>query len=264
MAERGVGPGPRPVRRRQPVASLTIAPATAQLVAGGSPQSFSASQTGPSAPRSWSLEGPGKLSVTSGAMTVYTPPASVLAGTQAHLRVSSGTLSAEAMIVLTPASTITVAGRVLDLLQQPLPDITVALGGQIATTDQAGQFTIPDVTVPYTLTAFSVARNAAVVYEGLTRSDPTIAWPEGTFQPSHQARVAGIFTSGAAAASGVVATVVVWSSAAGQIQERTTASSYVLPVDWNGGTSLDGALHALQIAALVDGIPTSFPGSGGR
>jgi len=235
VAERGVGPGPRPVRRRQPVASLTIAPATAQLVAGGSPQSFSASQTGPSAPRSWSLEGPGKLSVTSGAM-----------------------------IVLTPASTITVAGRVLDLLQQPLPDITVALGGQIATTDQAGQFTIPDVTVPYTLTAFSVARNAAVVYEGLTRSDPTIAWPEGTFQPSHQARVAGIFTSGAAAASGVVATVVVWSSAAGQIQERTTASSYVLPVDWNGGTSLDGALHALQIAAPVDGIPTSFPGSGGR
>lgn len=85
-----------------PPATLTVSPTTATLPVGGAATTFSATLTNSNDPITWTLTGAGTLSTTTGATTVYTPPAAGGAGT-ATLTATAGALTADATITLTAA-----------------------------------------------------------------------------------------------------------------------------------------------------------------
>jgi PKD repeat protein len=100
--------------------SLTVAPPSASLTAGGSGQVFTATLQNGSDTVFWSLSGSGTLSAASGPTTTYTPPASVAASETVTLTATAGTLTASATITVNPPSqSLTVAP----------PSATLSAGG---------------------------------------------------------------------------------------------------------------------------------------
>lgn len=85
---------------RQATPTLTVDPEAAVVVAGGGGATFTAELRNGSDPISWSLAGNGSISSATGAVTVYTPPASVDATETATLTASAGALSATATITI--------------------------------------------------------------------------------------------------------------------------------------------------------------------
>jgi len=73
---------------------------------------------------------------------------------------------------------ITVSGLVQDRVAEPISGATVLVGKSSVTSRSDGTFSIPGVMVPYDITAILPAQNTAVVYKGLTRSDPVLLYPD--------------------------------------------------------------------------------------
>jgi hypothetical protein len=246
-----------------PSPSLTVTPATAQLTSGGAPVVFSAALTNGTEAIHWTLDGPGSLSSASGANTTYTPPAALPEDTQATLLATSGAVSARATLTLTRASGILVAGRVVDFRGTPATNVTIAIGSQTTLTDGSGHFAVGNVSTPYTLTASSSEQHLAVVYQGLTRSDPTILWRLPISTPEREGRVEGRIL-GAPPSTGDVQTTLTWASPEAVILGHTAGSDYSLPLGWVGPASTTGSLHVLQSSGFQRGLPTSFPAYGVR
>lgn len=83
----------------------------------------------------------------------------------------------------TPTATptpMTVSGTLVNYSGSPLPSESVLLNGTLLTTDGAGAFTLADVTPPYTLAYYNIGSDAATVYLGVTRPDPTMTIITGT------------------------------------------------------------------------------------
>jgi hypothetical protein len=172
--------------------SLTVAPPSATLTAGGSGQLFTANLQGSSDTVFWSLSGSGALSAPSGTTTTYTPPATVAATETVTLTATAGTLTANATITVNPPappSTITVSGRVLKFNGDPASGVNVqiddaagltltALTHEITpsvATDPSGNFTIAGVTPPYTLSVIPpITQEVPQTWTGVTRADPTV------------------------------------------------------------------------------------------
>jgi len=85
---------------------LSVDPFTKTLNAGGAAVGFTATLTGSSSVIVWTLNGPGTISTTTGATTLYTPPASVTAATSATLLATAGSASGNATITINPAATV--------------------------------------------------------------------------------------------------------------------------------------------------------------
>ena len=261
----GAAHGPGGAVSQPPAPSLGISPLSAQLISGGTPVDFTATLTGAAGPISWLLTGPGTLSATRGATVTYTPPATLPSETRATITVTGGGTSAEATILLARASVIVVEGRVIDFLGNPGAAIGVSIGNRSTVTDQTGRFAVEGVSTPYTLTAFSTEQNEAVVYQGLTRADPTILWRQRLSAPDRPGEVAGVIDGGAPASTAGLQTTVVFASPETQTQSSTFTSAYSLPVNWKGGPITTGSVHVLQITSPVPGaLPTAFPGYGVR
>jgi hypothetical protein len=242
--------------------AIVILPATAQLKAGAAPVEFTATLSGATGAIVWSLDGPGHLSTTTGAAVTYTPPTALPGDTAATITASGGGVTQSALIGLSRAATIVVSGRLLDSSRAPAPGITVSIGDRGTVTDEDGRFSLADVPTPYALTALSVESKEAVVYQGLTRPDPTILWPRSLASPDMRGQVAGRVDGGVADSS-TIQTALVFFSPEAQIQSTSLDGHYVLPVSWSGPLFTTGAVHALQIASPVRGaLPTSYPGYG--
>jgi hypothetical protein len=76
---------------------------------------------------------------------------------------------------------ITVAGRVIDFYRRPAPGLRVTIGQEEALTGDDGEFTFEGVVPPYDVSVIAaisqsdfVSRYYAYVYQGLTRTDPTV------------------------------------------------------------------------------------------
>src|SRR5262249_20699853 len=171
--------------------AIVITPTTAQLSAGSAPVEFTASLSGATDAIVWSLDGPGHLSRTTGTTVTYTPPAAIPGDTAVTLSASGAGVTQRAIIGLSRPATIVVSGRVLDVSRAPVPGITVIIGDRTTVTDEDGRFSLADVPTPYVLTALSVASNEAVVYQGLTRPDPTILWRQSLTSNDMSGQIAG-------------------------------------------------------------------------
>ena len=75
---------------------------------------------------------------------------------------------------------LSVSGRVVDFFRHGLPNVAVSIGPTTVSTDADGQFSISDVRAPYDVSfTLSYQHNNApaqygYVYQGLTRTDPTL------------------------------------------------------------------------------------------
>ncbi|MGO9063236.1 MAG: hypothetical protein ACLQIH_00700 [Myxococcaceae bacterium] len=235
-------------------ATLTIQPSTLTVTASGGALAFTATLTGSSSSITWSLTGPGSFSPASGTSTSYTPPSDVSSSTTATLTATAGgNVTASAAIIILPhLPPITVTGTVLtEQGLWPAAGVSVSIGSSITTTDADGGFSLSNVIPPYDVAVVSRDDNLAVVYQALTRTDPTITfstYPNGN--PSNAGTVSGTVSTNA---PGAVQASLAWASPLTGPQTQTvTASPFSLNLYWNGAASIVGNLHALQL--LTDAV----------
>jgi len=161
-----------------------------------------------------------------------------------------------------PAPVIVVSGVIQDLDGNPAPGITVSVAEQSTVSDANGRFSLPNVSPPYVLTAVSVGAGEAVIYEGLTRSDPTIQWQQSLSSFDRRGEILGTIDGGVPI--GALTNVMIALGAPGALAfpgTFPTATTYALPVTWNGPQTIIGSVHALQVTtAVLGGLPTAFPG----
>jgi len=89
-----------------PAAQLSVSPASRSVTAGDSGVTFSATLSNMAGTVQWSLQGPGQIDPTSGAFTVYTPPATLAAAGSATLTASAGSLNQTITININPSGTV--------------------------------------------------------------------------------------------------------------------------------------------------------------
>ncbi|HZJ52960.1 MAG TPA: hypothetical protein VFD38_02385 [Myxococcaceae bacterium] len=244
--------------------SLTISPASSTVIAGGSPVNFTATLANATGSVSWALSGPGSINPTTGDATSYTPPASVTSSTTATLTATAAGLTASATITVDPPPTITVAGTVKDLTRKGIAAATVAIGSQHTTTDGTGGFTIAGVTAPYDATVIVPvgSRNAAIVFKGLTRVDPTLfALPVAGTLPS-AGTVTGSVSGGDPLPAASDITAVSWGSPETTQTNTFATNPWSLNLSWAATpAATTGNVHALQWTP-ASGIPTGYRGHG--
>ena len=84
----------------------------------------------------------------------------------------------------------TVNGQVLDNLNLGRSQVTVIAGGKSTTTDTNGRFTVSGIATPYDVVIIAPAPDkAAMIYTGLTRTDPVLLDLNAANGTSHGATV---------------------------------------------------------------------------
>ncbi len=162
-----------------------------------------------------------------------------------------------------PPQGITVSGLVQDWLAEPISGATVLVGKRSVTSGSDGTFSIPGVVVPYDITAILPTHNTAVIYKGLTRSDPALLYPD-VAGAERTATISGT----APPAPGSVTAVHFASSgryALGVGRADATTGQYAFTVRWHGSYDTDaGRLYLLRWTTDATGLPTSYDGFASR
>jgi hypothetical protein len=156
--------------------------------------------------------------------------------------------------------TITVSGFVKDFDGEPVAGVPVIIKGKApVTTDANGAFTVSNVSKPYEARVIFSTDQAAIVYQGLTRSDPTLIylgitsiWKTATisgFVPPAAGKVTRVF---------FVSSTMAWSTDADQ-----GTGSYTLSVNWRGtANSMSGTLQVLRWTQNSSGLPSQYDAYG--
>ncbi len=162
-----------------------------------------------------------------------------------------------------PPQGITVSGLVQDWRAEPISGATVLVGKRSVTSGSDGTFSIPGVVVPYDITAILPTHNTAVIYKGLTRSDPALLYPD-VAGAERTATISGT----APPAPGSVTAVHFASSgryALGVGRADATTGQYAFTVRWHGSYDTDaGRLYLLRWTTDATGLPTSYDGFASR
>jgi hypothetical protein len=163
---------------------------------------------------------------------------------------------------------INVSGQVLNSYGAPMAGVPVLVGGHTPTkTDADGNFVVSGVSTPYDLTAFDATTSTVRVYQGLTRSDPTVTIynnknpgpPKWTWRSSLKGTISGPgFTPNAGADTQTFValtanSLVLPSSTA---TRPNAAGSFENALTWNGPSVFQGALYGLQWQRLPPGDPS--------
>jgi len=144
-----------------------------------------------------------------------------------------------------------VSGSVRDFGGEPIGGATVLVpGGRPVTTGSDGRFSISGVGTPYDIAVIvpgpnAVAPNSAVIYQGLTRSNPSLLSPYFT-GPTRAATIGGM----APPASGKTTLVFFLSDpVTGAVVAADPATGqYAMTVSWQGSaTTQSGQLYLLRI-----------------
>src|SRR5262245_66021507 len=90
-------------------------------------------------------------------------------------------------------ATVTVNGRVLDAFGIPIPDAVVLINGKKSLVAD-GAFSAAGVTTPYDATL--IRSHLAVSYQGLTRSDPTLQYPDWVAPMDRSTGISGSISGG--------------------------------------------------------------------
>ncbi len=168
-------------------------------------------------------------------------------------------------------SVITVAGRVIGENLQPVAGVPVIVTGKVSTnSDASGNFSIPNVTTPYDISVVDATNKTALVYKGLTRSDPTLVFlgstPGTARHGAISGRISGPGFSPNQGANDV--TRVVFASPEATGNTSTAANGTFGPVNptWYGPTATTGNLYALQFTTDANSLPiaSGYKGYGVR
>ena len=221
---------------------------------------------GDSVKLTWVVSGATSLSISSGVGSV-TPNDSgsvtvfVSSSTTFTLTATNSSGDATATAQVTVAQSVTVNGYVKDLDGEPIAGATVIIKGKAPTTTGAGgNFSVSNVTVPYEIRLIvSGAIQAAVVYQGLTRLDPTLFYL-GSTTNSKTATISGTVPAAVGKTTKVffVSGIEAWSATADQI-----SGLYTINADWKGSTSsFTGNLYVLRWTTNSSGLPQEYDAYG--
>jgi hypothetical protein len=159
-------------------------------------------------------------------------------------------------------TTITLNGFVKDLDGEPISGVSVIVKGLAPTvTSSTGAFAVANVTAPYDIYLILSTQQTAVIYRGLSRTDPTLLYPNITTS-SKSATITGTVPG----AIGKTTTVVfvsgihAWSTTANQ-----TTGAFTISPSWRGSTtSFTGKLHVIRWTANTNGLPAQYDAYGSR
>ncbi len=268
---------------RRLVFTLFVGAALAACSGGGSSgptiNSFTATPTNLPAGRgsvslAWSVTGATSLSIDQsvGAVTPVntgSTPVNITTTTTFTLSAtgSSGTSTKTAQVTVAAGpATITVAGTVINDNGAGVPGQTVLITSgtfsQSVVSDSAGAFSVPNVPTPYTATVIDSGGKEAIVYMGLTRTDPTVTDLAASNPVPHSASYAGQFTGGSYPEGGDLSTGIAFDSP--QVSQNITDpgdGTFSSTLQWAGPTTTTGVFYALQIHTVA-GLPADFPGYG--
>jgi hypothetical protein len=143
-----------------------------------------------------------------------------------------------------------VNGRVIDFFRRPVPNLAVTIGATTATTNAAGEFSITGAEPPYTASLMvNMIRSGGqahygYVYEGLTRSDPTLQVYSALVERS--ASSLAVSFDNVVFDEGRYAVLAFQSPDALFVDGETTANTEFLGApSWSGPDRLTGTIHAL-------------------
>jgi len=153
----------------------------------------------------------------------------------------------------------TVRGKVVNHWLHPIPNVPVMIGDAMTTTDDDGEFEIPDVEATYdaqlvlTFSRYGSGQEQyGWVYEGLTRRDPTLQvyWGLPLHSADHQITIANAPSE---------ANAVVVSALGGEYHNwaRESATGVQTSTDWYGPSTVTMMGHGLSWLE-TNGLPTSF------
>jgi hypothetical protein len=230
---------------------LVVTPNGAQTVtAGQGTLSFTAVLSGATDPINWSVSGGvGSVSPGTGASTTYTPPAVQVSAVDTTLTVTAGSLTVSIPIHVSPTPAITVHGKVLDQDGQPVPNAPVSIGSSITATAADGSYAVSGVIVPYDVIVAVDPNNRklAVIYEGLTRTDPTIYALHANLAQSNS-RKATVTGNVQPLSATEVTYLTFWTPhSVKAIQVNPDAAGdFTVDVKWLGPASTTVSVHALR------------------
>jgi len=221
---------------------------------------------GDSVKLTWKVNGASSLSISSGvgsvtpldsgSVTVFVSAATTFTLTATN---SSGNVTANAPV--TVAQAVTVNGYVKDIDGEPISGATVIIKGKSPTTTGAnGNFSVSNVTIPYEARLIiSGFQQAAVVYQGLTRLDPTLFYL-GSTTNSKTATISGNVP---AAAGKNTLVFFVSGSEAWYATANQTTGAYIIYADWRGTTSsFTGSIQVLRWTPNSNGLPQLYDAYG--
>jgi hypothetical protein len=221
---------------------------------------------------SWNVTGAASLSIDQGVgpvtpVTVGSKTVLVSVTTTFTLTAmdSAGNVMATATVNVgpKPANPIVVTGAVVDANGQPTPGLTVVIasssGSQTLVTDANGTFTTTNVLPPYDATV--VQATQATVYQGLSRTDPTLT-AFFSLTNNRSAGISGSLVGGTYPESAGYNTFLVFASPQTVHSVGTpTTATYSSTLAWPGPSTTTGTLYALQVHSS-GGLPTDYPGYG--
>ncbi len=162
----------------------------------------------------------------------------------------------------TASGPITVNGFVKDIYGTPVSGAAVIITGKTPTTTGAGgTFSIPNVTTPYDIALIVSSSKTAVVYKGLSRSDPKLFYlGVGATVVNNSAQISGTVP----AASGKITRVLfVSGSNYSSTTADATTGNYSLSVYWRGTVdSLAGKIYVLRYTTNTAGLPIDYDAYG--
>ncbi|PYO34155.1 MAG: hypothetical protein DMD74_11720 [Gemmatimonadetes bacterium] len=165
-----------------------------------------------------------------------------------------------------PDNTITVSGTVVDEYLRPQVSVGVLIEGRpLVLTDANGHFTISAVRAPYTLVTGLTSERAALIYAGLTRTDPLVVVPpDPLLSPFRGAYVWGDVYGGTGLPEPANhRTSVLFESHETRWPGPAGVDHYTLQPQWLGPETTVGTLHALQWQFdPTSGLPVAYKGYG--
>lgn len=156
--------------------------------------------------------------------------------------------------------TITVSGFVKDFDGESVAGVPVIIKGKApVTTDANGGFTVANVSKPYEARVIFSTDQSVLVYQGLTRSDPTLIYLDVT-SAGKSATISGFVPPAAGKITRVFFTsgTMSWSTNADQ-----GTGVYTLNIYWKGSAnSVSGKLQVLRWTQNVGGLPNQYDAYG--
>ena len=159
-------------------------------------------------------------------------------------------------------SVVTVTGKVVGANGQAVASVPVVVSGKASTnTDASGNFSIANVTTPYDISVVNATSKSAIVYKGLTRTDPTLMFFGSSPGTSHTGKISGKISGGEFTPNQPVTDVtnVAFVSAATTAYAYATANGQfgAMSLSWYGPTATTGSLYAIQFTAGAGGLPVA-------
>jgi hypothetical protein len=156
----------------------------------------------------------------------------------------------------------TIAGKVIGVNGQGVAGVPVLVTGKTSTnTDANGNFSIASVTPPYDITVVDAANKRAIVYKGLSRTDPTLTFFGSTPGTLRHGTINGKISGGTFTPNEGVNDVarVVFASPETNSSLNTAGNGLYGPINlsWYGPTVTTGNLYALQYTQDAGGLPVA-------